>query len=746
MEKDAPKATGEEEIEVRIGGMTCAMCAKAIESALKDVEGVHEVNVNLATDSSRLIFDPKKASIEKIKQTIEATGYKFEGLAEETLTEDSAIEYLIQLRRRLVVASAAGIILMILAFGDYAGIPVRDIPDMPLIMFIISTPVVYYSGKEIFLAAINSLKLRILNMDVMYSMGVGSAYLASVASTTGLLPMEYLFYETAVMLLAFLLLGRTLETIARGRTSEAIKKLMGLQAKNAIVVRNGEEVKVPIADVDVGDILIVRPGEKIPVDGVVVEGESYVDESMVTGEPVPVLKTAGSNVFGATVNENGVLKIKAFKVGKDTLLSQIIKLVKEAQATKPPIQRIADTIVSYFIPVVLSIAIASFIYWRFIAGQPYVFAFTALVAVIVIACPCAFGLATPTALTVGMGKGAEFGILIKKSEALEEVRRVNTIIFDKTGTLTKGKPEVTDVISFDEKNVLMYAASSEMRSEHPIASAIVRKAEEEGIDIPEPQKFETKAGMGVITTVNGDEVLTGNKILLTESGIMIEENVERTLASLENKGRTAILIAVNGKIAGVLGIADKLKETARDAVDQLKEMDKKVIMITGDNRRTAEAIARELGIDEVMAEILPQDKAKEVKKLQDIGEVVAFVGDGINDAPALAQADVGIAIGSGTDVAIESGEIVLVRDDLTDVVAAIQLSEKTLSKIKQNLFWALVYNSILIPAAAGLLYPLLGVLFRPEWAGAAMAMSSVSVVTNSLLLKRYIPPVKRRGN
>jgi len=604
--------------------------------------------------------------------------------------------------------------------------------------------VMYYSGKDMFSAAFRALRHKTLNMDVMYSMGVGSAYLASIASTLGLLPSDYLFYETAVLLLAFLLLGRTLEAIAKVKTSEAIKKLIGLQAKTAVVVRNGKEVEVPVEEVKVGDIVIVKPGEKIPVDGFVVEGESYVDESMVTGEPIPRLKKRGDTVVGATINKNGVLKIEAKKVGEDTLLSQIIKLVEQAQSTKPPIQRIADKIVAYFIPVVLAIAISSFVYWHFIAAMPAVFAFTTLISVLVVACPCAFGLATPTALTVGMGKGAELGILIKNSEALEVARKITTVVFDKTGTLTKGKPEVTNIVALngtDESEVLRLAASAEMRSEHPIAEAIVRKAESKSIEIIEPERFEVLAGKGVIATINGMKVLVGNKMLMAEYTNTRE--VERVVEKLESEAKTAVLVALDGKIVGVIGVADTVKESAKDAIEWLHRMGKKVVMITGDNRRTAEAIARELGIDEVLAEVLPHDKAEEVKGLQEKGEVVAFVGDGINDAPALAQADVGIAIGSGTDIAIESGEIVLIRDDLRDVVAAIQLSEKTLSKIKQNLFWAMVYNAALIPAAAGLFYPLAGIIFRPEWAGAAMALSSVSVVTNSLLMKNYIPPIRR---
>ncbi|HIP88402.1 MAG TPA: copper-translocating P-type ATPase, partial [Thermococcus paralvinellae] len=612
------------------------------------------------------------------------------------------------------------------------------IPHMLWIQFILATPVIVYSGKEIFLKAARSLRNKTLNMDVMYSMGVGSAYMASVLATVGVLPEQYNFYEASVLLLAFLLLGKYLEHVAKGRTSEAIKKLMSLQAKKATVIRDGKEVEVPITQVRVGEVVIVKPGEKIPVDGVVIEGESYVDESMITGEPIPNLKKKGDEVIGGTINKNSVLKIEAKRVGGDTVLAQIIKLVEEAQNTRPPIQRIADRIVTYFIPVVLVIALVSFVYWYFIAKEPLLFAFTTLISVLVIACPCAFGLATPTALTVGMGKGAEMGILIKNGEVLEIARKATIVLFDKTGTLTKGKPEVTDVIALDmeEKELLGLVASAEKRSEHPLGEAIVRKAQELGLELEEPEQFEVITGKGVRARVSGREVLAGNRKLFRENGYVIDDNIEKILHKLEDEAKTAVMVAIDGKIVGVIGIADTIKEGAREAIEELHKMGKKVGMITGDNRRTAEAIARQLNIDYVLAEVLPQEKANEVKKLQERGEVVIFVGDGINDAPALAQADVGIAVSSGTDIAMESGDIVLMKNDLRDVVRAIKLSQKTLSKIKQNFFWALVYNTILIPAAAGALYPTFGIIFRPEWAAAAMAMSSVSVVTNSLLLKR----------
>jgi len=731
-------------VTVRIGGMTCASCVRTIETVLSELSGVEDVSVNLATESAIVVYNPRFVTLEDIKEAVESVGYRFIGVAGDKVKEEPRESHIAEMKKKLAFAAFFGTILLVMQYGKYIGVP--EVPYSSLIQFALTTPVMVYSGKSMFAAALRAVSHRTLNMDVMYSMGVGSAYVASVLSTIGLLPEDYLFYETAVLLLAFLLLGRTLEAIAKGRTSEAIKKLVGLQAKTATVVRDGKEIEVPVEDVRVGDLVIVRPGEKIPVDGTVVEGQSYVDESMITGEPVPNLKKPGDEVVGATINKNSVLKIEATRVGSDTVLAQIIRLVEEAMGSKPPIQRLADRIVTYFIPAVLTVAITSFIYWYFIAEVPSLFAFTTLVAVLVIACPCAFGLATPTALTVGMGKGAELGILIKSGDALEIARKVTTVVFDKTGTLTKGKPEVTDIITFSgtQDEVLRMTAIAEKRSEHPLAEAVVRKAEERGIEIDEPEKFEVIAGKGVMASLNGNRILVGSRKLMVENGVEVDDRAEKDLQSLEEEAKTAVLVATNGRVVGVIGIADTIKESAAEAIQELHRMGKKVAMITGDNSRTAKAIARKLGIDTVMAEVLPHQKAEKVKRLQENGEVVAFVGDGINDAPALAQANLGIAIGSGTDVAIESGEIVLMRDDIKDVVAAIQLSEKTLGKIKQNLFWAMIYNTILIPVAAGLLYIPLGLTFRPEWAGLAMAMSSVSVVTNSLLMKNYVPPVKRK--
>jgi Cu+-exporting ATPase len=576
-------------------------------------------------------------------------------------------------------------------------------------------------------------------------MGIGVAYVSSILGTFRIvLTPDFLFYGTAVMLASFLTLGRYLEAGAKGRTSEAIKKLIGLQPKEATVVKDGRETEVPIIDVQVGDIVLVRPGEKIPVDGVVIEGQSYVDESMITGEPLPVLKEEGQGVVGGTLNGNGMIKFRATKVGRDTVLSQIISLVEQAQGSRPPIQRIADRAVSYFIPTILTIAALSFAYWYFIAGNTLLFSLTALISVLVVACPCALGLATPTAVTVGIGRGAQLNILIKSGEALEAIEKINTVAFDKTGTLTVGRPEVTDMVAFgaDQTELLRLSASAEAGSEHPLAKAVVRKAESMGIGLEEAEQFEASPGKGVTAIVKGHEVVAGNRMIFQERGIELSEDALSSLRGFEEEGRTAILIAKEGKIIGILAIADRLKDNAAQAVAELKRMNLRVVMITGDNARSAAAAAGQLGIDEVSAEVLPEDKSNEVARLQESGNVVAFVGDGINDAPALAKADVGIAIGSGTDVAIETGEIVLIKDDLMDAVAAIQLGRKVITRIKQNIFWAFAYNGALVPVAAGVLYPFFGITFRPELAGLAMALSSVTVVSLSLMLKGYIPPAK----
>jgi Cu+-exporting ATPase len=741
--KDAGYDVVNEKTIIKIGDMTCAMCVSTITSALESLDGVMDVNVNLNAEKAYVTYNPKLVSVTDMKKAIEDTGYRYLGLEGED-TEDLETQLrekdLSQKLRRLVLGFIVGPVLMALMFIEL------DLPfPMSYLMLILATPTFIYISHPIFSAAYRALKNKNLNMDVMYSMGIGVAFVSSVMGTFNIvLTGKFMFYESAVFLATFLTLGRYLETRAKGRTGEAIKKLMGLQAKTAVIIENGKDKEVPVEFVQVNDIVLVKPGEKVPVDGVVVKGDSYIDESMITGEPIPALKKKGDKVVGGTLNKNSVLRFKAQKIGKDTVLSQIIKLVEEAQGSKPPIQGLADKAVSYFIPTVLAIAIGSFILWYVIIGNSLLFSLTSLIAVLVIACPCALGLATPTAITVGLGRGAELGVLIKKGEALERSEKLTTIVFDKTGTLTKGHPEVTDIVEVGtkRKELLKYAASVEKDSQHPLAEAIVRKAKEERIKAGESSKFNTFSGLGVVAEVNGKIVSIGNRVFMKTRRITISKSIEANISKLETEGKTVILIGIGTDLGGIIAIADTLKDTTKTAIAQLKQMNLNVVMITGDNSRTANAIAKQIGIKKVIAEVLPEDKAKEVKKLQAKGEVVAFVGDGINDAPALAQADVGIAIGSGTDVAIESGEIVLIKDELEDAVTAIQLAKKVMGRIKQNLFWAFAYNTALIPVAAGLLYPFFGITFRPELAGFAMAMSSVTVISLSLMLKKYVPPVK----
>jgi Cu+-exporting ATPase len=734
-----------QQVVIKVGGMTCAMCVQAIEGVLKKIDGISQVNVNLAAEKAYVTYNPQMTSVTEMKDAIKNLGYEYLGVEGELLEdqEEKLREAdLKDKRNRFIVAFVFSIPLMVLM---YSGIMLPF--NMSYFMLAVTILPFIYVSYPIFSAAYRSLQNRSLNMDVMYSMGIGVAFVSSILGTFNLvLTPEFMFYETALMLAGFLMLGRWMEARAKGRTGTAIKKLIGLQAKTALVLReDGVETMVPVEEVMVGDTVLVKPGDKIPVDGKVISGESYVDESMITGEPIPSLKIAGSSVVGGTINQNGVLNFQAGKIGRDTVLAQIIKLVESAQGSKPPVQRIADQAVTYFIPTVLTVAIVAFLVWYFLLGSTLLFGLTVLISILVVACPCALGLATPTAVTVGIGRGAELGILVKNGEALEISEKLTTFLFDKTGTLTKGKSEVTNLIgiTMDDKYLLELAASVESNSQHPLAKAIVTKAQDNDLNLHEAEEFNTFGGKGVSAMVGRKNVLIGNRTLLDDNGILIQDTEEELISKLEEEGKTAVLVAVDNLLSGILGVADTLKENTPQAISELKKMGLEVVMITGDNKRTAEAIANRIGIDKVMAGVLPEDKSAEVKRLQDKGEVVAFVGDGINDAPALAQADVGIAIGGGTDVAIESGEIVLIKDDLLDAVAGVQLSSKVMGRIKLNLFWAFAYNVILIPVAAGLLYPSFGITFRPEYAGLAMALSSVTVVTLSLLLKGYLPPSKK---
>jgi Cu+-exporting ATPase len=739
--KDAGYDVVNSEATIKVGGMMCATCVETIEAALRALPGVVAVSVNLGTEKAYVTYNPSLTDIPDMKKAIEDAGYQYLGLAGEVSEEAEKKARDADLHDKFVrfmVGFAVSIPLMIAMFLP---LPIT-MHQLSYVMLVIATPVFIFVAAPIFRAAFVSLRNRTLSMDVMYAMGTGVSYVASVMGTFGIiLTHEYMFYDTAIMLAAFLMLGRFLEGRAKGRTSDAIRKLAGLRVKSAIVLRNGTELELPAEDLVPGDLVIVKPGASVPVDGVVTAGESYVNEAMISGEPVPPLKTPGSHVVGGTLNENGVLTVRAEKVGKDTVLAQIIRLVEDAQGSKPPVQRIADIAVTYFIPAVLVVATASFLLWYFVFHETALFALTALISVLVVACPCALGLATPTAVTVGVGRGAELGILIRNGEALEVAEKVTTVVFDKTGTLTKGRPEVTDVVpaGITEETLLMLAAAVERNSQHPLAISVVKAAEEKGIRIEAATGFDTYGGKGVSAQVLGESVLVGNRAFLADNAVAVPDETESRITALELDGKTAVLVAAGGALAGIIAIADSIKPTSREAVERLRAMGRQVVMITGDNRRTADAVARQAGIGTVIAEVLPQDKEAEVRALQAKGAVVAFVGDGINDAPALAQADVGIAIGSGTDVAIESGDIVLVRNDLLDAVAAIQLSGKVMSRIRGNIFWAFAYNIALIPVAAGVLYPSFGITFRPELAALAMAASSVTVVSLSLLLKRFIP-------
>ena len=712
-------------ITLTISGMHCASCALNIEKALKKLDGVESVVVNFANEQATAEYDPKLVDIKKFKKVINDLGYK--ALEPNELNEsDKEIK---KLKRLSIIGLILTIPVVIISM-------LIQMPNEDYLLLVLTAPIQFGVGYHFYKGSWNSLKNKYFNMDFLVVLGTSAAYFYSIFATfSG----GMTFYEASATVITTITIGRLMEQISRGKASDAIKKLIKLQAKTAKIIREGKEVEIPIEHVKKGDIIIVRPGERIPVDGLVIDGYSSVDESMITGESIPIEKKKGDEVIGATMNKNGMLKIKATKIGAETALSQIIKMVKEAQQSKAPIQKIADVVVSYFVPVVMIIAISSFLFWYFISGQTFFFALSIMASILVVACPCAMGIATPTAVMVGLGKGAENGILIKNGEYLEKVHKLDTIVFDKTGTLTKGEPEVTDIVSFkdfDEKKLIKFAAIAEKNSEHSLGESIIRKAEEMKIDLPSSKIFKTMPGLGVVSSYERKEILVGNRKLMNNNKIDTEQ-VEDRIKNLEEEGKTVVIVAIDKKIAGLIGIADTLKEYSKEAIHELKKMGLSIIMITGDNERTATAVAKQVGIDEIMAEVLPQDKAKKIEELQSQGKFVGMVGDGINDAPALAKSNIGIAIGSGTDVAIETGDIVLIKEDLRDVVTAIKLSKKTLSKIKQNLFWAFFYNTAMIPIAAGILYPAFNILLPPMAAGIAMVFSDISVVGNSLLLKRF---------
>jgi Cu+-exporting ATPase len=742
----------DKEVTIPAGGMSCAACAKAIERAVGKVSGVSSVSVNFATEKAVVKYDPSVARISEIKQAIVKAGYTplaLEG-AKAVDEHKAAKEREIRtLWTKFAVSATFAIPLLYIAMGAMLGWPLpaainaMNYPLRYALLEIALVIPVVAAGYRFYVVGFSAMWRRAPNMDSLIAMGTSAAILYSLYSVVGiangnLKAVDSLYFETAGVIITLILLGKSLEAVSKGRTSESIKKLMGLQPTTATVIQNGAEIELPIEEVEEGDLILVKPGERIPVDGEIVSGRTSVDESMLTGESIPVEKSVGDKVIGASVNKNGSIQFKATKVGTDTVLAHIIKLVEDALGSKAPIAQMADIVSGYFVPVVFAIALVSAGTWLLL-GHDVVFALTVFVAALTIACPCALGLATPTAIMVGTGRGAENGVLIKSGIALETAHKVNTIVFDKTGTLTKGRPETTDIVvavGFSEEELLSLAASAEKASEHPLGEAIVRAAEERKVPFLPVADFEAVPGFGIKASIGGKSVLAGNAKLLKANRIDFDIAFG-TADRLAGEGKTPMYIVIDGKYAGIIAVADVVNESSAKAIVALHGMGIKVAMITGDSRKTAEAIARTVSIDTVLSEVLPQDKADEVKKLQAQGHVVAMVGDGINDA--LAQADIGIAIGSGTDVAMESADIVLMRSDLMDVPTAIKLSKKVIRNIKQNLFWAFGYNVLGIPVAAGALYAFGGPLLNPILAAAAMSLSSVSVLTNALRLRRFKP-------
>ena len=722
-----------EKTTISVKGMHCASCATIIEKRLKKTDGVKSANVNFSTEKAVVDFSPKIVKENDFVDTIKSLGYTANILTGKDADEEAVMraKEIKKIKLKLILSSFFAIPAFILGMFFMK----NPVPFQDYILWFLATPIQFFIGAQFYQGAWSALKNKTSNMDTLIALGTSAAYFYSVYIV--LFAQEgHQYFEASAVLITLVILGKYLESIAKGKTSEAIKKLMGLSPKTATVIRDKKEIKIPIDDVQEGDVVIVKPGEKIPVDGIILEGHSSVDESMITGESIPVEKKKGDAVVGSTVNKYGSFKFKATKVGKNTTLSRIIKLIEDAQGSKAPIQRFADIVSSFFVPAVIGIAVISFILWYSIFNAEFSFGLIVAVSILVIACPCALGLATPTAIMVGTGKGAQNGILIKGGEALETAHKLKYVIFDKTGTITKGKPEVTNVVSLgklSEKKVLELAGSIEKSSEHPLAEAIVGRADKLKIRLKNVKDFKAIPGHGVTAKLSGKTYYFGNEKLMKDFKINISK-IEKDLHDFEEEGKTVMLLAEGKKVISMIAVADTMKETSEKAVQTLQSMKIFVYMITGDNKRTANAIAKQAGINYVFAGVLPEDKANYVKKLQKKGKV-AMVGDGINDAPALAQADIGIAMGSGTDVAMETGDIVLMRDNLLDVPKAIKLSRLTMSKIRQNMFWALFYNSVGIPIAAGVLYPFTGWLLNPMIAGGAMAMSSVSVVTNSLLLK-----------
>ena len=754
-----------DEMTIRIQGMHCASCTMNVENFLIRLDGIFDVKADLTSQTAKIRYDASKVTLDEIEEVIVSLGFELLGVEGQTEIDEEAIyqQDLKEKRNRIIVGLIFSAILMILMFSGWDplmglthGFHQLHISSMGLLSLLVSILPFLYVSLPILKAGINGLLHKNLNMDVMYSMGILVAYISSIFGTFGIvLDHTFMFYDSAVMLPSFLMIGRYLEARAKKRTSDSIRELIGLQPTVATAIevdQSGEIIsqkEVSIADIVLDDLLLVKPGEKIPVDGDVVGGQSYVDESMINGEPIPKVKMDGEEVFAGTINQDGVLHIRAKKIGKETVLSNIIRLVEKAQSSRPPVQKFANTIVSYFIPVILTIAIAVFCIWYFVLGGTLLFSLTCLISILVVACPCALGLATPTAVTVGVGRAAEFGILIKNGDTLENAGQIDVAAFDKTGTITEGKPEVDDIIAYDgsEEELIKLAASVEQNSTHPIAKAIVNRAKELNIELDQTSGFENVTGKGLKADLNSNEILAGNLSLMESYDVDVSSEAAEKYHELEKLSKTIIFLAENKHVKGILSLSDKIKANSKRTIDELHNMGVETYMLTGDNEATALTVARQVGIDNVEAGILPENKLDIVKKTQaNHTRKVLFVGDGINDAPALTQADIGVAMGNGTDIAMESGDIVVMEGDLENVVAAVQFSKKVMRRIKENIFWAFAYNSILIPIAAGVLYPAFGITFEPALAGLAMALSSVTVISLSLMLKRYVPEIKRVKN
>lgn len=732
----------------KVEGMTCSACANRVERVTQKIEGVELAVVNFATEKLTIKLDADVASYGQVKAAVEKAGFQLVSEEDTIKGEEKKHDEASKLLIRFIISLIFAVPLLIISMGHMVGMPLPHLIDpmmnpfnFGIVQLILTLPVVM-AGYKFYQVGIKNLIQLSPNMDSLIAIGTLTAFFYSVFGIYKITQGDasyamHLYFESAAVILTLITLGKYLEAVSKGKTSQAIKALMGLAPKTATIERNGRELEVPIEEVVVGDLVLVKPGEKLPVDGEVIEGSTAIDESMLTGESIPVEKTVGSVVIGASINKTGFIKYKATKVGRDTALSQIVKLVEDAQGSKAPIAKMADIISAYFVPIVIGLAILSSVAWL-LAGETGVFALSIFISVLVIACPCALGLATPTAIMVGTGKGAEYGVLIKGGEALETTHKLSKLIFDKTGTITEGKPKVTDIVTtnLSEEQLLIYAASAEKGSEHPLGEAIVRAAIDRGYQLCELESFNAIPGHGIEVSIQGKQMLLGNKKLMIEKTIDVS-SLSETSDQLAYDGKTPMYMAIDGQLAGIIAVADTVKESSKKAIETLHQMGIKVAMITGDNQKTADAIARQVGIDLVLAEVLPADKANEVKKLQETGVKVGMVGDGINDAPALAQADIGIAIGSGTDVAIESADIVLMKSDLMDVSTAIKLSKATIRNIKENLFWAFAYNVLGIPVAMGLLHLFGGPLLNPMIAAAAMSLSSVSVLLNALRLRRF---------